>query len=236
MAPGQAVERPPQRGSDDLGEHRDEQETAALFEVVAVDVGEVGPAPEADDKAERRIGHKVHDKQPSDRGCAQDRNNAGQALAQRLAAPRKGAVALDHDRNQQADQKRDRCNAEKTCPPTYRRGRKGERSRRQQRSQRSDPDLQAGERGKAIGRKPSGVDGERGHERACRSQPQQRPAEDQNPGARGAREHDGADDRDRGADHQANPRAESIERHAQGNLHGRERQKEDAGQETDLSR
>jgi hypothetical protein len=33
-----------------------------------------------------------------------------------------------------------------------------------------------------------------------------------------------------------NPRAESIERHAEGNLHGRERQKEDAGQETDLSR
>src|SRR5262249_136469 len=88
----------------------------------------------------------------------------------------------DHDRNQQADQKRDRCYAEKTCPPTYRRGGKGERSGRQQRSQRSDPDLQAGERGKAIGRKLSGVDGERSHERACRSHPQQRPAEDQSPG------------------------------------------------------
>src|SRR5262249_55879660 len=68
VAPSQAVERPPQHGSHDLGERRDEQETAALFEVVAVDVREIGPAPEADDEAERRIGHEVHDKQPSDRG------------------------------------------------------------------------------------------------------------------------------------------------------------------------
>jgi len=65
---------------------------------------------------------------------------------------------------------------------------------------------------------------------------QQRPTEDQNPRARGACEHNGADDRDRGADHQANPRAESIERHAERNLHGGKRQKEDAGQQTDLSR
>ena len=122
MAPGQAIERPPQHGSHDLGEHRDEQETAALFEVVAVDVREVGPAPEADDEAERRIGHQVHDKQPYDRGGAQDRNNAGQALAQRLAAPRGGGIVLDHKRNQQADQKRDRCYTEKTPAPADRRG------------------------------------------------------------------------------------------------------------------
>jgi hypothetical protein len=77
--------------------------TAALFEVVAVDVREVGPAPEANDETKRRIGREVHDKQLSDRGCAQDRNNAGQAFAQRLAAARAGAVVLDHDRNHRAD-------------------------------------------------------------------------------------------------------------------------------------
>ena len=111
-----------------------------------------------------------------------------------------------------------------------------ERSRRQQCSQRSDPDLQAGERGKAIGRKPPGVDGERGHERARRSQSQQRPAEDQDRGVCGAREHNGADGRDCGADHQTNPRAEAVERHTERNLDGGERQKEDARQETDLGR
>src|SRR5215831_13604706 len=113
---------------------------------------------------------------------------------------------------------------------------KGERSRRQECSQRSDPDLQAGERGKAIRRKSPSVDGKRGHERARRSQPQQRSAEDQNPGTCGACEHNGADDRDRCADHETNARAESVERHAERNLDGGERQKEDARQETDLGR
>jgi len=36
-------------------------------------------------------------------GVRQDRNNAGQAFAQRLAAARGGSVVLDRDRNHQAD-------------------------------------------------------------------------------------------------------------------------------------
>ena len=158
------------------------------------------------------------------------------ARLSRNAPGARGCLVLDHDRNQEPHHEREGPDGEETAAPTDRRGREGERCSRDEGADRSDADLQPGQCGKAIGWKPLGIDGERRHQRARRSKPEQGATEDQDVGACGCSEYHGAEHRDRGAHHQTQTGAEAIERHAQGNLDGGKGEKERARQNPDLGR
>jgi hypothetical protein len=86
-----------------------------------------------------------------DRRRSQHGSDPVPALAQRLVAPARAAVVLDHDRDQQSDQGCADADREKGGAPADGGGGKGERRGGQQGAERSETDLQAGERGKAVG-------------------------------------------------------------------------------------
>ena len=99
--------------------------------------------------------------------------------------------------------------------PADGRGRERERRRRNQRADGADADLQAGERGEAIGREAPGIDGERATSEPAVPSPSSARPRIRTAGC-GASANTMAPTTVMAApDHQAKPRAETVERHAE---------------------
>ena len=88
VAAEQPVARPPEERAEHLRQRRDEQDVAAALEVVAVDMGEIRPAPEPDDQHVARIARELHQEDAAHRRRADHLPDAGDAFAQRLLARR----------------------------------------------------------------------------------------------------------------------------------------------------
>jgi hypothetical protein len=142
----------------------------------------------------------------------------------------------DDDGDDEPDHQGEAGDAEKAGAPADGGGRERKRRGRQQRADGAEADLQAGQRRKAIGSKPPRINGERGNQRAGGAEAEQAAAENQHAGAGRRREHERAHHGDGGAHHQAQPRTEAVERHADRDLHRGEGEEERARKEPDLGR
>ena len=122
-APEHPVARSPEERSQHLRQRGDEQDLAAALEIVAVDVGEIRPAPKPDHQHEARIAGELHQEDAPDRRRADHLPDAGDAFAQRLLVRLGGPsrrIVADDQPGQKPDHDGDNRDAEKRRAPAER--------------------------------------------------------------------------------------------------------------------
>ena len=150
------------------------------LQVVAVDVGEIRPAPKPDHQHEARIARQLHQEDAADRRRADHLPDAGDALAQGLAAPRlastPGGSSLTISQSSSADDDADGADAEEgRAPAEGRRWRRpAARSQTARRASRRQAECRRSVENRSGG-EPARIERDRRHQERGRAKTKQRP-------------------------------------------------------------